>query len=58
MLEMINGKKTYIIIILSGIFGLLGSGETPIWVVPEWVWTMDAMLFAGAIRSAMSKMEK
>lgn len=55
MLEKINGYKTYLIIILSGILGMLNAGPDPIWQVPEQVWIFDMMLFGGAVRSAMNK---
>jgi len=51
----ISGKKTYIVAILGAIgVGLQLYGIT----IPEYIWSLLALAGLGAVRSAISKIEK
>ena len=53
----LNGKKTYIIAILTGLVGiwsaLVGIDPTHFHAIPEWVWSILAAAGLGAVRSAI-----
>jgi len=54
LLEFINGKKVYILAVLTFVIGgLQASGIA----IPEYVWTLLGALGLGAARSAMKKLE-
>ena len=55
MLDFLSGKKTYILLIVSGILGLLQSFGI---VIPEWIWVVDATLMGGAFRAGIEKSGK
>lgn len=48
--EFLDGKKTYIIAILTGIGGVLIAFHI---AIPDYVWTVLAALGLGAVRSAI-----
>ncbi len=50
--KLINGKKTYICMILVAIGAVLQYKGI---VIPDYVWTLLAALGLGAVRSAISK---
>lgn len=47
--EFLNGKKTYIVAILTGALGIFAAYHP----IPEVVWTILAALGLGAVRSAI-----
>jgi len=51
-MEWLSGKKTYIIMIVTAGLGLAMAFGV---VIPEWVWAIDAALFAGALRAGIAK---
>ena len=51
-MEWLSGKKTYIMLIVSGILGLLQSFGV---VIPEWLWIVDGVLTGGAFRAGIEK---
>lgn len=46
----LDGKKTYIVAIISGVLGLLAAMGHP---VPEWVYSLLAAAGLAAVRSAV-----
>ena len=50
----LKGKKTYIMMIATGV---LGIGQSLGWVLPDWIWWIDVTLLGGSIRAGMAKME-
>ena len=52
ILEWFNGKKTYIVAILTGIGGILSAFGV---VIPESVWLILGALGLGAVRDAIAK---
>ncbi len=57
MWSMLQGKKIHIMAVVSGILGIL-QGDPLNVMIPEWIWWIDGMLFTGAVRSMLAKMEK
>ena len=55
MFDFISGKKTYIMLIISGVLGLLQSFGV---AIPEWIWVIDAPLMGGAFRAGIEKSGK
>ena len=47
----LKGKKSYIMLIVSGILGLLQSFGV---AIPEWLWVIDTVLTGGAFRAGMN----
>lgn len=45
----LDGKKTYIMAILTGILGIYSTYHP----IPQWVWAVDVAAFGGALRSAI-----
>jgi len=54
ILEFLDGKKTYIVAILTGIAGVLTAFGI---VIPELVWAILGALGLGAVRDAIKKNE-
>jgi len=54
LFEYLQGKKWYIMTIITGVAGLAQSQG---YVLPEWFWWLDAMGMSGAVRSALGKSE-
>lgn len=50
--EFLDGKKTYLVAIATGILGILTASGI---VIPEYVWAILAALGFGAVRSAIGK---
>lgn len=56
--EKLDGKKTYLIVIIAVVIAILqGTGTLPP-ELPDWVWKIIYALLGGAGRSALKKIEK
>lgn len=49
-MDWFKGKKTYIMMIITGALGIAVSMGV---ILPDWVWAVDAALFGGALRNGM-----
>lgn len=52
MIEFFSGKKTYIMMFVTGALGIATAFG---YVFPDWVWAIDAALFGGALRAGIDK---
>ena len=55
IMDYLQGKKTYIVAILTAIFIILNAFDV---VIPEYIWQLLAVAGLGAVRSALKKLEK
>ena len=54
IMDYLQGKKTYIVAILTAIFIILNAFDV---VIPEYVYQLLAVAGLGAVRSALKKLE-
>ena len=55
IMDYLQGKKTYIVAILTAVFIILNAFDV---VIPEYIWQLLAVAGLGAVRSALKKLEK